>query len=197
MPYVNWFLTFILLAETARGAFEKALKLNPQSENIQAWINAVREAIDSGRDGEFLDGLQILTLPDEPQGGAEEEEEEGGERPTKKVKREGPDTTTSIDTTHSPEPETGVVFRFILEQSRALCSFPMSECSTSAALFTKFRMFFEMLNKDTVVSVLSCRLGSQDERHYLFEGSEGQFALLLRDTKSFKGGLMIEVRRVA
>ena len=183
-----------MFAETAKGAFEQALKLNPGSENIQSWVNAVQKAIDSGEDGKFLDGLQVLNQPDKPQREAGREE---GERPTKKVKREGPDTTTSIDTTHSPEPETGVVFRFILEQSRALCSFPMSECSTSAALFTKFRMFFELLNKDTVVSVLSCRLGSQDERHYLFEGSEGQFALLLRDTKSFKGGLMIEVRRVA
>ena len=187
-----------MFAETAKGAFEQALKLNPGSENIQSWVNAVQKAIDSGEDGKFLDGLQVLNQPDKPQREAGREE---GERPTKKVKREGPDTTTSIDATHihipEPELETGVVFKFILEQSCALCSFPMAECSTSAALFTKFRKFFELLNKDTVVSVLSCRLGSQDERHYLFEGSEGQFALLLRDAKDFKGELTIEVRRVA
>lgn len=183
-----------MFAETARGAFEQAHKLNPQSENIQPWIDAVRKTIDSGCDGKFPDGLQVLKQPDKPQRGAEKEE-----RPAKKARREGPDTTTSIDIAHipEPEPETRVVFKFILEQSRALCSFPMAECSTSAALFTKFRKFFMLLNKDTVVSVLSCRLGSQDERHYLFEGSEGQFALLLEDAKSFKGKLTIEVRRVA
>lgn len=48
-----------------------------------------------------------------------------------------------------------------------------------------------------MVSVLSCRLGSQDDRHYLFEGSEGQFALLLKDVKNMGGGLTVEVRRVA
>ena len=128
---------------------------------------------------------------------------EGRDKKQKKARLrrrdEGPDTITSIDIAHipEPEPETGVVFKFILEQSRALCSFPMAECSTSAALFTKFRKFFELLNKDTVVSALSCQLGSQDERHYLFEGSEGQFALLLRDAKNFKGELTIELRRVA
>ena len=185
-----------MFAETAKGAFEQALELNSQSENIQSWINAVQKAIDSGGDGKFPDGLQVLNQPDKPQ---REAGQEDGERPTKRVKREGPDTTSSIDITHipEPEPETRVVFKFILEQSCALCSFPTAECSTSAVLFTRFRKFFELLKRDTVVSVLSCRLGSQEERHYLFEGSEGQFALLLRDAKSFKGELTIEVRRVA
>lgn len=80
------------------------------------------------------------------------------------------------------------------------CSFPVAECSTGIDHFTKARKFFRIFNRDAEVSILACRLASQQEQCYLFEGSEGQFELLLTDADELKSSnprLTVEVKCVA
>ena len=79
-----------------------------------------------------------------------------------------------------------VVFKLISEQSDDTRCFPMVECSNSKVLFVKSRKFFRLINPDAEVNILSCRLPFQHERRYLFEGSEGEFSLLLADIQNLK-----------
>lgn len=59
-------------------------------------------------------------------------------------------------------------------------------------------MFFRLLNEKLEIDVLSCRIPSKHERRFLFEGSEGEFNLLLHDVRSLEGvtgkTLIIEVK---
>lgn len=80
-----------------------------------------------------------------------------------------------------------VVFKLISEQTDDTRCFPMVECSSGKMLFAKSRKFFRLINPDAKVDILSCRLPFQHERRYLFEGSEGEFSLLLADIQNSKG----------
>lgn len=68
------------------------------------------------------------------------------------------------------------------------CLIPMAECSDSKTLSTKARKFCQVFNKDVEVSLLSCRLPSQQEQRCLFEGSDGQFGLLVMDIRALSRG---------
>lgn len=84
--------------------------------------------------------------------------------------------------------ETEVVFKFISEQPDMACLIPMAECNDRMTLFIKTQKFFQVLDKDVEVSMLSCRLPSQQEQRYLFEGSDGQFELLAKDIRALSRG---------
>ena len=57
-----------------------------------------------------------------------------------------------------------------------------------------------MVDDESEVTVLSCRIPSRHERRYLFRGSEGEFNMLLHDVNSVlqgvggEGTLIVEVR---
>ena len=91
-----------------------------------------------------------------------------------------------------------VAFKLVSELSDATRCFPITECKSSRDLFAKARKFFRLLDGDLEVNFLSCRIPSKHERRYLFEGSQGEFNLLIHDVRNLQGidakTLIIEVK---
>ncbi|KAF7587758.1 hypothetical protein BBP40_006803 [Aspergillus hancockii] len=52
--------------------------------------------------------------------------------------------------------------------------------------FDKARIFFQLFDKNVEVKIFSCQTASQRVQQYIFEGSEGEFALLVDHVKSLK-----------
>lgn len=96
-----------------------------------------------------------------------ESESEDGEPPAKrtriKTERESPDMSSFLAELQ-PARDVGVVFKFVSQQLEMACSFPVAEFSTSTDLFTKARKSFRVFNRDIEVSILPCRLASQQEQ---------------------------------
>ncbi|THC93764.1 hypothetical protein EYZ11_006741 [Aspergillus tanneri] len=72
-----------------------------------------------------------------------------------------------------------VVFKLVSYKSGAIRCFPLDECKTGKDLFRKARDFFHLFDRSADVKILSCQIMSQQMQHYLFEGSEGEFSLLV------------------
>lgn len=102
-----------------------------------------------------------------------------------------PPRTTSSNTKE-------VAFKLVSELSDATRCFPITECKSSRDLFAKARKFFRLLDEKLEVNVLSCRIPSKHERRYLFEGSQGEFNLLVHDVRNLQDvnakTLIIEVK---
>ena len=121
-------------------------------------------------------------------------------RPAKRLKKSNPVSLPQPPPPQSPANPHQVAFKLISEISDATRCFPISECTTGKDLFSKAKKFYQMLDYDLDVTVLSCRIPSKHERRYLFRGSEGEFNMLLHDVNRGLQGvgseetLIVEVR---
>ncbi|KAE8342821.1 hypothetical protein BDV24DRAFT_129798 [Aspergillus arachidicola] len=91
-----------------------------------------------------------------------------------------------------------VVFKLISYKSGSVRCFPLDECRTAKEFFDKARTFFQLFDRKVEVKILSCQIASQTQQQYIFEGSEGEFALLVDQVKSLAGdgALTVEVSYV-
>lgn len=123
--------------------------------------------------------------------------QEPATRPAKRLKKSN---QVSPPQPQPPAKAHQVAFKLISEISDATRCFPISECTTGKDLFGKARKFYQMVDDESEVTVLSCRIPSRHERRYLFRGSEGEFNMLLHDVNSVlqgvggEGTLIVEVR---
>lgn len=117
--------------------------------------------------------------------------------PEKKKQKTKDVNTPSIS---ADSTQVAIAFKLVSDQSDNTRCFPASECSTSRILFAKSRMFFRLIDAAAVASILSCRLPFQHERRHLFEGSEGEFAMLLADVRKLdsrgEDNLIVEIKCV-
>ncbi|KAE8355110.1 hypothetical protein BDV28DRAFT_146401 [Aspergillus coremiiformis] len=77
-----------------------------------------------------------------------------------------------------------VIFKLVSYKSGAIRCFPLEECKTGKELFDKAQNFFRLFDRKAEVKILSCQITSQSEQQYVFEGSEGEFSLLVKRVKS-------------
>ncbi|OGM47848.1 hypothetical protein ABOM_003265 [Aspergillus bombycis] len=91
-----------------------------------------------------------------------------------------------------------VVFKLFSYKSGAVRCFPLDECQTGKEFFDKARTFFQLFDKHAEVKILSCQIASQPLQQYVFEGSEGEFNLLVDQAKSLvrDGLVIVEVSHV-
>lgn len=85
----------------------------------------------------------------------------------------------------TPQSAGDIIFKLISEYSGATRCFPSKECSSGKDLFRKAQEFFQLLEKGKVKALI-CQIPSQREQRYLFDGSEGEFNLLIDDFKLLK-----------
>ncbi|KAK1144777.1 hypothetical protein N8T08_004788 [Aspergillus melleus] len=131
---------------------------------------------DSGSEYETYSGTD-----DSSEEETSDEEEVVSLPPAKKVKT-APETPTARSTQGS------AVFKLVSYKSGAIRCFPLEECKTGKDLFQKARDFFRLFDRKVDVKILSCQISSRPEQHYLFEGSEGEFALLVEQVKGTQAG---------
>ncbi|KAI9037083.1 uncharacterized protein KD926_000869 [Aspergillus affinis] len=110
-----------------------------------------------------------------------DEEEAASLPPAKKVKT-APESPTARPTQGS------AVFKLVSYKSGAVRCFPLDECRKGKDLFQKARDFFRLFDRNVEVKILSCQISSRPEQHYLFEGSEGEFTLLVEQVKGSPAG---------
>lgn len=121
------------------------------------------------------------------------EHEKEPQPPTKRIKVESPSPSPLIQ--NGPTGE--AMFKLVAEQSNAVSYFPVAECRSSKELFWRAQRFFRVFDGNAEGSLLACQVPGEREQHYLFEGSEGQFHLLVGDASdSTSGRVVIEVKCV-
>lgn len=88
---------------------------------------------------------------------------------------------------HSNGPSPSLVLEILFHRYGEMRTraFPLTECQSSAQLFSKVQDFCHVFDPETRVNVLSCRIPSQPER-LVFRGSEGEFDLLVRSAQEAK-----------
>lgn len=137
------------------------------------------------------------TGSDESSEESSSDEESESLPPAKKIKS-APDSPIS----QSPQsPGTAVIFKLVSYKSGSIRCFPLEECKTGKDLFQKARDFFRLFDRNVDVKILCCQISSRPEQHYLFEGSEGEFSLLVEQVKKSRsqagdGRCIIEVGHV-
>ncbi|KAE8148111.1 hypothetical protein BDV25DRAFT_22899 [Aspergillus avenaceus] len=114
---------------------------------------------------------------------SEEEEEEEEPLPSPVVKRR------RIEEPSAPAGKAPkVVFKLVSYKTAAIRCFPLEECKSGKDLFDKARQFFQLFDKNLDVKILSCQIASQRAQQYVFEGSEGEFNLLVEQAVGVKDG---------
>lgn len=122
----------------------------------------------------------------ETDSGSEESSEEPDEvpasQPPAKKAKTAPERSAALSKS------SGVVFKLVSYKSGALRCFPLEECKSGKELFQKARDFFRLFDRNVDVRILSCQMLSRPEQHYLFEGSEGEFGLLVEQVQGENSG---------
>ncbi|KAE8411096.1 hypothetical protein BDV36DRAFT_98902 [Aspergillus pseudocaelatus] len=142
--------------------------------------------------------------PDTSSSSAEEESDEDDDTSSESSSDEEPEPTSAPKRRRMNEPsvpthrDPKVVFKLFSYKSGAVRCFPLDECPTGKGFFDKARAFFQLFDRNAEVKILSCQIASQPLQQYIFEGSEGEFALLVDQVKSLAGdgALTVEVSHV-
>lgn len=207
------------------GCFDKARRTKPEAVTTSAAANGTSTEKDTTkshkrgrqRDGRTSDGSTTRSVQQKkPENNpisdpasenpssnesSQSECEDIPARPTKRSRNSTSDAAlphpaAPLKTTSPNTKE--VAFKLVSELSDATRCFPITECKSSRDLFAKARKFFRLLDEKLDVNVLSCRIPSKHERRYLFEGSQGEFNLLIHDVRNLQGvgakTLIIEVK---
>ncbi|KAE8383938.1 hypothetical protein BDV23DRAFT_167845 [Aspergillus alliaceus] len=151
---------------------------------------------ESEEDDESSDEEENEEDEDEDEEEEEEEEEQQQQEQEQEPASKRPRVTEPIAATPK---ESKVIFKLVSYKSGAIRRFPLEECKTGKEFFNKARTFFQLFDRNAEVKILSCQIASQRVQQFIFEGSEGEFTLLVEQVKSLKdtsGVLTVEVGHV-
>ncbi|EAW09309.1 uncharacterized protein ACLA_035120 [Aspergillus clavatus NRRL 1] len=183
--------------ERERGQAQKK-RSEQMKERALRNSRAVRNRADAGNSLESPDEFS-----DTASSSSEEEEEEEEEivaaSTAKKRKLQHQSSNAPVKsprTTNSAK----VTVKLVSYKSGAIRAFPLKECKTGKDLFHKAQTFFRLFDRDVEVKILSCQISPERMQHYLFDGSEGEFDLLVERAKGISstddGLVTIEVNHV-